>query len=219
NLSRMKNEIGNLKILEIGSFLGMGSTKILDKYAEVLFCIDIWEDSEDNHIRKKFYKRNRTFFETFLDNTEDSNSKIIPIKCKSSEISRFLKENYFDFVFIDGSHRYYDVMKDIQTAKKLVKKDGLILGHDCEGSIDDSNHDQFQIDDIKDLDSVSSSFKNFKEMHPGVILAVHHSFDQVDIFGKKRIEVQTPKGPISGASSIWRFDPRKVSPGETRLRR
>ena len=35
-----------------------------------------------------------------------------------------------DFIYIDGNHNYEDVLFDIQEAKKIVKIDGVISGHD-----------------------------------------------------------------------------------------
>lgn len=36
----------------------------------------------------------------------------------------------FDFVFIDGDHRYFQVVKDLENGWKTLKKDGLMVMHD-----------------------------------------------------------------------------------------
>ena len=37
---------------------------------------------------------------------------------------------YFDWIYIDASHRYEDVLNDLEMARLKVKLDGLILGDD-----------------------------------------------------------------------------------------
>lgn len=41
-----------------------------------------------------------------------------------------------DFVYIDGDHSYKGVKRDIKEAKKIVKEDGIISGHDYEHNKD-----------------------------------------------------------------------------------
>ena len=45
----------------------------------------------------------------------------------------FFKKNkeFFDLVFIDGLHHYEQVKKDINNSLSFLKKDGVILLHDC----------------------------------------------------------------------------------------
>lgn len=45
----------------------------------------------------------------------------------------FFKKNKkkFDIIFIDGDHKYLQVQKDILNSVKFLKKDGVILIHDC----------------------------------------------------------------------------------------
>lgn len=48
----------------------------------------------------------------------------------SIKLSRRYKKESLDFVFIDGSHDYNDVLRDIRVWSKKVKKGGFIGGHD-----------------------------------------------------------------------------------------
>ena len=43
---------------------------------------------------------------------------------------RLFPDNYFDFVFIDASHLYEDVVKDITLWLPKVRKGGILSGHD-----------------------------------------------------------------------------------------
>ncbi len=40
-------------------------------------------------------------------------------------------DDYFDIIFIDGLHVYEQVKRDILNSVKFLKKDGIILVHDC----------------------------------------------------------------------------------------
>ena len=42
-------------------------------------------------------------------------------------------KNYFDFIFIDASHTYENVLNDSYTAFKCIKNNGFILWHDYNG--------------------------------------------------------------------------------------
>lgn len=51
------------------------------------------------------------------------------------EMTKF-KDQYFDWVYIDASHRYEDCIADLYLCEKKVKKNGLIAGHDyCDSTL------------------------------------------------------------------------------------
>jgi predicted O-methyltransferase YrrM len=50
--------------------------------------------------------------------------------CDSSDAASFYKDNSLDFVFIDASHEYEHVKKDIIKWKPKIKLGGIIAGHD-----------------------------------------------------------------------------------------
>ena len=53
----------------------------------------------------------------------------------SQHLMKNFQPNSLDFVFIDGDHSPNAVMVDIEAAKRLIKKDGIIAGHDyCKGN-------------------------------------------------------------------------------------
>ena len=199
-LTRIKKR--KLKVLEIGSFIGMGSTKILAEYSEKLVCLDIWENSVDNFVRFRPWKT-KSFFQRFLHNTKNLNTNLLIIKSKSKDVGEFLKDNSFDVVFIDASHRYKDISYDINLGLRLCsKKVGYLMGHDCEGSVTEGNKINFQKSKIAHIDSVKSIFPNFTHMHPGVILATSE-LRNVQVYGKKRISLKSNGRLHEGASSIW----------------
>lgn len=57
-------------------------------------------------------------------------SNINQIKLPSLEAVKLYKDNSLDFVFIDSSHLYPEVLYEIQEWYKKVKAGGIIGGHD-----------------------------------------------------------------------------------------
>jgi hypothetical protein len=60
--------------------------------------------------------------------------KICWVFKKSSDASRFLSNLIFDFVYIDGLHDYSSVLQDCYNWYPLVKKGGILGGHDFIGA-------------------------------------------------------------------------------------
>lgn len=54
----------------------------------------------------------------------------------ADEIKMLNEGQLLDFVYIDGDHSYKGVKRDIKEAKKIVKEDGIISGHDYEHTKD-----------------------------------------------------------------------------------
>jgi hypothetical protein len=52
------------------------------------------------------------------------------MKMSSVEAAALCEHRQFDFVWIDGSHLYSDVIQDIHSWVRLIKDGGVILGHD-----------------------------------------------------------------------------------------
>ena len=66
---------------------------------------------------------------TFDENTNGIN-KIIKLKQKSLEAAQHIENNSLNFVYLDGSHKYEDVVNDIITWIPKIKKGGILAGHD-----------------------------------------------------------------------------------------
>ena len=59
-----------------------------------------------------------------------ANKNIIFKKGNSALVLKHFKDNYFDWVYIDGSHSYKGVKNDLELSRKKVKDGGIITGHD-----------------------------------------------------------------------------------------
>mgnify|MGYP003685889429 CR=1 FL=1 len=55
---------------------------------------------------------------------------VILIKKTSTDASIDIKDNFLDWVYIDGDHRFKHVLNDLTLWYNKVKKGGIIAGHD-----------------------------------------------------------------------------------------
>ena len=105
---------------------------------------------------------------------------------RSSDAFKTLKKKNlnYDFCFIDGSHKYKDVLNDIKNFLKLKKKflkyKGQLVGDDYEYSYNEilKNNKKIKEKELKRLKKKymnydSTIFFNGLYFHPGVTFALH----------------------------------------------
>ena len=181
---------------------GGRSTQIFAEYANSIVCVDHWEGNH-NDIHKNIVAQTDPST-IFLENVRPFMDKVTAIRSSSDTIGDLLRDEQFDFVFIDGDHRYSQTKKDILNCLPKVKAEGMITGHDCEGRINIENEETILAS--LDQDHVDSLFLNFKHTHPGVVWAVHELLTNVFLFATDggQIQLQDDSGNIIfGHSSIW----------------
>ena len=127
-------------MLEVGSFAGESGLLFYNsRKFKSITCVDIWKDVHDPermaYAEKSFDKR--------------LGGKVTKIKAAFTEGLNLPK---FDFIYIDANHSYESVKQDIILAKKLIKPNGIIAGHD------------------------------YRETYQGVIKAVKEEFSEVKIY-------------------------------------
>ena len=158
--------------LEIGSWCGQSSV-IIGKVAQqnngLLFCVDWWDGSKNT--RLDTLSKEHDIYQLFWNRIVGEGLKgiVIPIRGDSLLIHQILKPYTFDFIFIDGDHRYSVVKRDIEAYRGLVRDGGVFSGHDCEGYIKD--YDREFLEQSKENDYVNGT-------HCGVVLAVGESFKE-----------------------------------------
>jgi glycosyltransferase involved in cell wall biosynthesis/predicted O-methyltransferase YrrM len=119
-------------IVEIGSFKGRST--IAMAYACIgtnrkIYSIDTWDGNDSDFAE-------RDFFEVWQNNVQnnDLEAYVIPLRGYSHDILNRWHEiadgKEIDFIFIDGSHQYLDVLKDFELSFPLVKDKGWIAFHD-----------------------------------------------------------------------------------------
>lgn len=105
---------------EIGSFSGV-SSRLISSYIKELYCIDLWGAYPE--VPAVHMARAEQIFD------ENKPENIIKVKKDSSCLSEF-EDGFFDFIYIDGWHKYQQVKNEIELALKKIKKGGIIAGHD-----------------------------------------------------------------------------------------
>ena len=101
-------------IVEIGTYKGGSAAILASAFPGMIYSIDIDPQMESNDlfVRGEFFLKNVTF-----------------ITGKSEDIA-FTWDKEIDMLFIDGSHDYIEVHKDIEMWVPKVKEGGTILFHD-----------------------------------------------------------------------------------------
>lgn len=180
-----------LRVLEVGSFVGQSalhwSTQIAEHCAEggIVLCVDPWKPflSElDVNSSGALYQQTQasledgSAFRQFKKNIEKAPAKA-PIEffrktlTEAKEVFDTTHILSFDIVYIDGSHYYEDVKRDLALAKSLVRDGGILCGDDLERQFD-----------TVDQDATLQECKyqhDFIGFHPGVTLAVWVAFGRV----------------------------------------
>jgi len=135
--------------VEVGRFMGRSTcamAQIIQKYnKKIKFdAVDHFRGS----IEHENILKGKDLYEIFINNMKEANILDIvkPIKMDSLEAAKLYKDESLDFVFIDASHDYVSVIKDIEAWLPKVKNLGILAGDD------------------------------YNEKHPGVIKAVDEKF-------------------------------------------
>lgn len=137
---KKRDEIGKLltsrgyKVgAEIGVKSGGYSKTILSNWDGHLFLIDSWrkfldQDYVDN--ANVSDKEHIKYLNVCLDDLNLYKDRYTLCCGLSKETSEYLKDEIFDFVYIDANHSYEGCLEDIRAWIKKIKKGGCICGHD-----------------------------------------------------------------------------------------
>lgn len=122
----------NSRFVEVGSWKGKSSAFMCVEIANSsknieFFCVDTWIGS----IEHQNYKDLDKLYFAFLNNMKPVENLYFPLKLTSLEASKKFKDESLEFVFIDASHEYEDVLNDLQAWFPKIKKGGILAGHDC----------------------------------------------------------------------------------------
>jgi len=140
--------------VEVGSWKGKSAAYMAVELANVnkdikFFCVDTWQGSAehaDSH-RQELPQ----LYDIFLNNMKPLEKYYTPMKISSLEAAGKFADASLDFVFIDASHEYQDVLNDIAAWWPKVKPGGILAGDD------------------------------FSSSWPGVVQAVKESFESFEI--------------------------------------
>lgn len=115
--------------VEIGVWKGAFSKEILNNSKLIkLFSVDPW--SIENY-RSKWNKKDiEEAYKIACETLKEFKDRNEIIRKTSEETYNLFPDNYFDFIYIDASHDYESVKKDITYWWKKLKKGGIFAGHD-----------------------------------------------------------------------------------------
>ena len=185
-----------INALEIGTWFGEGSMSLwLDELPKdsALTVIDYWKpyitdadkQKSDDYIQvdqmvDRAFHSTFNIIRDFERNKADRNIEVTMIRGDSRKICEWYKDDTFDFVYIDGSHYYEAVKKDIQNAKRIVKKKfGIICGDDYEN--DPREITPYGVDMVNlallhtNVDFLQLPGVN--HFHPGPMIAIRDEFE------------------------------------------
>lgn len=117
-------------IVEIGSYKGRSTRALAENTGGKVIAIDNWRG--EDHVPLTEGQRSKLYDE-FRENVADliDAKKILIWKIDHREITSESVQHFTpDMVFIDGSHLYEDVYRDIRTWLPQVSSGGIISGHD-----------------------------------------------------------------------------------------
>lgn len=130
----LENKDSSGKILEIGSFLGKSSYWLAkgtkERNGHKITCVDTFRGSEEHQDLLK----GQSTFTLFKENLIKAQvfDYVIPIKRSSEEAFVSFKDK-ISLLFIDGSHTYDDVKKDLLNWEQCLSAGGVVILHDSNG--------------------------------------------------------------------------------------
>mgnify|MGYP000231294175 CR=1 FL=1 len=116
--------------VEIGTREGKFAEVLLNTIPDLqLTCVDPWS-THDYRSRLIGQEQQDIYYQTCVKNLSKFGERVKIMKTFSMNAVQEFKDNSLDFVYIDGSHEFDDVMRDIIEWAKKVRPDGIVSGHD-----------------------------------------------------------------------------------------
>jgi predicted O-methyltransferase YrrM len=199
----LKNQRDSYNILEIGSWVGRSTilwASVLQKMCPKgkILCIDPWgiyceisAEYPKGQTRQRMAEavRSDSAMKLYLHNikTSGNSTRVTYIRGYSQDILPLLRDESFDFIYIDGDHSYNGVRSDIRHAKRLAKINGIICGDDLEKQRDELPENTVNPESADYIDPASVDYSanplsqgikepHALECHYGVTMAVWEEF-------------------------------------------
>ena len=136
-LTDLIKELGdnsNKIMIEIGSFVGESTVLFAQSFKKVI-AVDPFQPDYDPADPTSYLFEFNNVYQTYLERTGD-HKNIQTIVSTSDQALDVLQGQEFDFIYLDGLHTYEGVKNDIINYLPLVKKGGVIGGHDYTNQIE-----------------------------------------------------------------------------------
>jgi predicted O-methyltransferase YrrM len=125
-----------VRCLQIGAYTGDASVwlynNVLDHKDSVLIDVDTWEGSDEPSHHQMNWSTVETLYNLKTKNARDDR-KIVKYKGTSDHFFRNNREMY-DFIYIDGDHTAYGVLKDAVAAYECLNVGGIVAFDDYQWS-------------------------------------------------------------------------------------
>jgi len=128
-----------MNIIEIGLFAGRSTAHLASKIKEAGLkinykAVDHFKGSAEHQISigGEFEKDQNWLYNLCVENMKkcEVDQYVEIIQEESTEYSKKFPDEYFDFIFVDASHDYSSVIKDIDAWFPKLKRGGIIGGDD-----------------------------------------------------------------------------------------
>jgi predicted O-methyltransferase YrrM len=181
---RLRAAPGPIKVLEIGSWMGSSAITLaeaIDRFVPArgtILCIDQWiryasaadlSDGRPAHRAFDDALAGELPYEIFRHNVGSLPIAVHHMRGPSATMLGYLAPASFDLVFVDGSHYFADIDRDLELALPLVRDGGYICGDDLE--LQAAEIDQAVARASGDRDVITDA-RTGRRYHPGVSLAV-----------------------------------------------
>ena len=130
----------NSTFVEVGSWMGRSTCYMGEQIKKSpknikFYAVDTWEGSEEishKETIEKLKNENLSLFDIFNHHIQmcGVQEQVMPLKTTSVEAAKQFEDNSLDFVHIDASHDYENVLVDIIAWYPKVKPGGFITGDD-----------------------------------------------------------------------------------------
>ncbi len=160
---------GKKAVFEFGTFAGASAMTMLPQIKAAgghLWCIDHFH--EDAYSPEATRIKPAEILGHLVERVEPFRAHITIIYGDISEANNY-PEGFADMVFIDASHSYSLVKRDIEIALRLCRPGGTVCGHDYVQHYDDCD-----LEELETFADIGSGFVN--GVGYGVIKAVHEAF-------------------------------------------
>jgi hypothetical protein len=182
---------GPIKALEIGTWFAEGSTALWLEHLKPgssLTLVDAWRpyaspsdvQASDGYWNAMDGATTDAFLSAYLTcrrheiSAVDRQIDIHLVRAPSSQFLPMLADETFDFIYIDGDHKYPSATADMAQAKRLIRKTGygMICGDDLE---------MIPTPELIALARRHLDRDYVEGFHPGVLLAVVEHFHTISM--------------------------------------
>ena len=127
----MFKEYRTCRILEIGTFVGTSVIEMLNYLPNsVATTIDAWKNYNENNIdilkNMEKYNAEKIFYENMIQSQLMERVSVFKGDSLSILLKFIKKEQFFDFIYVDGSHQCMNCYTDCLLGWNLLEKNGIL---------------------------------------------------------------------------------------------